>query len=220
MAIDNTAEYTNLMGVHLRGEDVQDGAYLLLHVLRRKKDFENNETNFTKKHNVIKTYICKSFEEYLESIEEAIKIANALNARLYGSLRFGSAKSAMHTLLVKCAESIKNKEAVPNIFGKTMSAYNTSRIKTMPYYWFIDVDFEDITSSPVCELHTHLSPFIEKHNINVTLLRTNSGYHIILKPIRKEYVNELIDNINNDKYLNAKACLMANSSNLTLIYKP
>lgn len=189
MVIDNFDTIENFMEFNL-------GTYYKFEALIRNTDGYNvlnkNKNSNTKKNVLIKSWYIENLKDYKNLKEEMITLCNLTGARLYITLDRKSIKKTLLTLFdtinIKIKDMLYTKDEfiglhfgiknLSNIFESCSSKIESSDKDSKTYLFDVD-----IVDSRLIDAIYNFIKYSTTKKINIYILKTKKGYHIICKKI-------------------------------------
>lgn len=198
--VDNITQYTTKIFRE------REGYTHMFQLIRRRKDGNRYSAR------VHKTYYFSTVVELMKSYDEIKELCTFLNGRFYGSVNPKSYQNIALRNLVKLSEQIASEQY--NVRGLYDSAAATvSDFKDK--FWITDIDDRDTLPadfmSGIVEVYTQLQHEAGRDPM-CEIIPTKSGYHIISRPFRVDYVP--------DYYKNRSDIMKDSKGSYTLIFSP
>ena len=161
--------------------------FYFVQILQRTKE----NPDLGKNNNLIRTYNIYSKEYLDKKKEEIIKLATAVNARVYIHLNRRSFKQLAFELLEDVAHQMKSGQfqTISHSYDSICGKHHIKQDKS----WVLDMDGDNLC--PLDEYLDILHGIEPIGNKFITIVNTKNGYHLITKPFNSQKFSEIYPDI-------------------------
>lgn len=160
------------------------GDFYMLYILKRKKDFPDEEKNNHQSVRTIKTYCIESVEYLEKRYDEIRTLSELFKARVYIHVQKQNHFDVGLNMMVELAERLKNGiYDQRNLFESVVG-----QLKTYEKRWVVDVDSNATTTIETIEsIINYCEP---EGNKIISKIPTKNGVHLITKPFNVNQFNQ------------------------------